>query len=248
VEIVEGSHGEADVVNRAFQGADAVFWLVPANPRAESSHAAYVDFSRPACEAFKTHGVRRIVDISSFGRGWPKEAGPISASLAMDDMIAKTGVALRSLTCGTFMDNVLRQAESIRGKGVFYGVTPGDFKLPMCCTRDIAAVAAALLRDSSWSGINEVPILGPEEISFNQIGDVITEVIGRTVRYQEIPMDAFKTMLSARISEGMAQSMVNMMIAANEGIYRCGSRSNAANSPTTFRYWCEAVLKPAVQG
>ncbi|TZG33492.1 hypothetical protein AGR1_23790 [Agrobacterium sp. B1(2019)] len=27
VEIVKGSHGDADVVNEAFSGADAVFWL-----------------------------------------------------------------------------------------------------------------------------------------------------------------------------------------------------------------------------
>jgi hypothetical protein len=107
------------------------------------------------------------------------------ASLAMDDMIAKTGVSLRSPPCGTFMDNVLRQAESIRGKRVFCGVTPRDFKLPMCCAPDIDAVAASLLRDSSWSGISKVP------------------------------MDAFRTLLTARMSEGMAQSMMNMMIAAS---------------------------------
>jgi uncharacterized protein YbjT (DUF2867 family) len=29
VEVVQGSHGNADVVNRAFAGADSVFWLVP---------------------------------------------------------------------------------------------------------------------------------------------------------------------------------------------------------------------------
>ena len=29
VEIVQGSHGDSDVVNRAFKGADSVFWLAP---------------------------------------------------------------------------------------------------------------------------------------------------------------------------------------------------------------------------
>ena len=27
VEVVQGSHGDADIVDRAFAGADAVFWL-----------------------------------------------------------------------------------------------------------------------------------------------------------------------------------------------------------------------------
>ena len=56
VEVVQGSHGDVGVVNRAFAGADAVFWLVPPDPHADSVEAAYVDFTRPACDAFKTPG------------------------------------------------------------------------------------------------------------------------------------------------------------------------------------------------
>src|SRR5271155_1302660 len=61
VDVVQGSHGDATVVNKAFVGADAVFWLVPPDPRAETVDAAYVDFSRPACAALTTHGVKRVV-------------------------------------------------------------------------------------------------------------------------------------------------------------------------------------------
>ncbi|MGW2997892.1 NAD(P)H-binding protein, partial [Streptomyces sp. NPDC001193] len=32
VEVVTGSHGDAATVDRAFAGADAVFWLVPPDP------------------------------------------------------------------------------------------------------------------------------------------------------------------------------------------------------------------------
>ena len=69
VEIVEGSHGESTVVNRAFKGADSVFWLVPPPSVADSMEAAYVGFSRPAAEAIKTQGVQRVVAISALGRG-----------------------------------------------------------------------------------------------------------------------------------------------------------------------------------
>ena len=34
LDIVEGSHGDAPVVDKAFAGADAVFWLTPPDPRA----------------------------------------------------------------------------------------------------------------------------------------------------------------------------------------------------------------------
>src|SRR4029077_3351057 len=61
VEVVEGSHGNVDVVNKAFAGADTVFWLVPPNPRAPSVDAAFVDFTRPAADAIRGHGVKRVV-------------------------------------------------------------------------------------------------------------------------------------------------------------------------------------------
>src|SRR6201984_2916119 len=46
-EVVQGSHGDIDVVDQAFAGANAVFWLVPPDPHADSVQAAYVDFTRP---------------------------------------------------------------------------------------------------------------------------------------------------------------------------------------------------------
>src|SRR5690349_9805096 len=67
IEVVQGSHGDPDIVSRAFAGADSVFWLVPPDPQAASVEAAYVDFSRPACEAFKSQGVKRVVGISALG-------------------------------------------------------------------------------------------------------------------------------------------------------------------------------------
>jgi uncharacterized protein YbjT (DUF2867 family) len=93
IEVVEGSHGDLDVVDQAFAGADAVFWVVPPNPRAASAEAAYVDFTRPACDAFRNQAVARVVGVSALGRGVARHAGLASASLAMDDLIASTGVS-----------------------------------------------------------------------------------------------------------------------------------------------------------
>jgi uncharacterized protein YbjT (DUF2867 family) len=188
-EVVAGSHGDIGVVDRAFAGADAVFWLVPPDPRAGSVEAAYVDFSRPACDAFKRHEVRRVVGISSLGRGTAVagHAGLVTASLAMDDLIASTGVSYRALTMPSFMDNLLRQVQSIRNQGMFFLPISGDRKLPSCATRDIAATAARLLLDDSWSGQGHVAVLGPEDLSFNDMAQIMSEVLGQPVRFQQIP-------------------------------------------------------------
>lgn len=64
VEIVEGSHGNPAIVKNAFRNSDAVFWLVPPDPKARSVEAAYVDFTRPACDAFLSEGVKHAVGES----------------------------------------------------------------------------------------------------------------------------------------------------------------------------------------
>jgi uncharacterized protein YbjT (DUF2867 family) len=136
VEEVQGSHGDAHVVKAAFAGADAVFWLVPRTPHADSVEAAFVDFTRPACDAFKRHEVKRVVGVSVLGRGTPRaaNAGLVTGSLAMDDLIASTGVSYRALTMPSVMDNVLRQVEAIKHQGAFFSPVSADRKLPSCAT------------------------------------------------------------------------------------------------------------------
>jgi uncharacterized protein YbjT (DUF2867 family) len=247
VEIVQGSHGDADVVNKAFKGADAVFWLVPPDFKAQSVEAAYLDFTRPACKAIKSQGVKRVVGISAVGRGWPKNAGLVTVSLAMDDLIASTGASYRALTMPSFMDNILRQVEAIKNQGMFFSPISGDRKLPTCATRDIAAAAAKLMLDSSWSGKGSVAVLGPEDLSFNDMAKIMSDVLGKPVRFQQIPFDAFKARLTGQgMSEAMAQGVVDMMVAKNEGMDNVEPRTPQNTTPTSFRQWCEEVLKPAV--
>ena len=249
VEVVQGSHSDTRVVNTAFEGADAVFWLVPPDPSAKSVEAAYVDFTRAACEAFKNHGIDRVVGISALGRGTPaaSHAGFVTASLAMDDLIAGTGVGYRALTMPSFMDNILRQAAAIKNEGMFFSPISGDRKMPSCATRDIATVAAKLLLDTSWSGQGHVAVLGPEDVSFNDMAQIMSEVLDKRVRFQQIPFEAYKSrFIQFGMSEAMAQGMTDMARAKDEGLDNAEPRTPENTTPTSFRQWCEEVLRPAI--
>ena len=251
VEVVQGSHGDASVVERAFAGADALFWLAPPDPRAKSVEAAYVDFTRPACEAIKRQGVKRVVDITAVGRGTlvADVAGYVTGSLAMDDLIASTGVAFRAVACPSFMDNLLRQAPAIKTQGIFFSPIDGDRKLPACATRDIAAVASKLLLDTSWSGQDDVAVLGPEDLSFNDMAQIMSEVLARPIRFQHIPFEGYNArFLEFGMSEAMAKGMTDMAKAKNSGLDNGERRTLENSTPTSFRQWCEDLLKPAVLG
>src|ERR1700722_1228269 len=248
VDVIEGSHGDPAVVNQAFDGADAVFWLTPPDPRAESVEAAYVGFARPGAEAFRRHGGKRGVGVSALRRRtpWAGCAGYATASLATDDLIADSGVAYRALTNPSFMDNIARQAGAIRNQGMFFSPIGGDRKLPTVATRDIAAAAARLLLDDSWTGTGEVPLLGPEDLSFNDMAGIISEVLGQQVRFHQITFDAYKDQfVRFGMSDAMAQGMTDMAWAKNEGLDNAVQRTPGNSTPTSFRQWCETVFRPA---
>jgi len=249
VEVIVGSHGDKQVVQAALTGADTLFWLVPPDPRAHSVEAAYVDFSRPVADAISTHGVKRVVIVTALGRGTPmaEHSGYVKASLAMDDLIGGTGVAMRQLTMPSFMDNILFQIDPIKNKGMFFSPIDSDLKLPSCATRDIAAVAASLLTDDSWSGQDHVGVLGPEDLSWNDMAAIMTDVLGKPIRFQQISFDDYKAQfLKNGMSEPMAQGMTDMAIAKNEGLDKAEARTPENTTPTSFRTWCETALKPAV--
>ncbi len=246
VDVVEGSHADAAVIGPALDGVDRVFWLPPADPTQPSAEATYVTFSRPFAEALAGSDVTHVVGISALGRGWTRAAGLVSASLAMDDLITATGVAYRALACASLMDNLMRQVDSIRG-GAFLAPTSGDLKLPHVAKSDVAAVAAKLLLSPDWDGVEEIPLHGPEDLSFDEMAQILSEVLGRPIAFRGMSMDAFEEMLrSMGTSEGMARDYVDMMTAKNEGMDTMHRDAPRRNTPTTFRTWAEAELKPAV--
>jgi len=249
IEVIQGSHGDAAIIEKALTGADALFWLIPPEPLMilSSVDEAYVDFTKPAAEATRKCGLKRVVSVSAIGRGWNKKAGLATANIKANDVLAGTGVSLRALMMPSFMDNLLRQAPTIKEKGMFSLPILPALKAPLVATSDIAAVAAKFLLDTTWTGQADVPVLGPEDISPNEMAEILSVVLGRTVRYEQTPIEAYKTrMVSRGMSVAFAQGIADMMTAKNEGIDNTASRAAAADTPTTFRQWSEIILRPLV--
>ena len=249
-EIVEGSHGDPATLERALNGAEALFWLAPPD-MSKTLEAAYLDFTRPAADAIRQHGVKRVVSITALGRGtaWQDKAGLVTASMRMDDLLMASGAALRGLAMPSFKENTARHAGVMKEKGLFFGPIDPDRKLPFTATRDMAAVAGRLLADEGWTGQQQTPVLGPEDLSFNDQAAIISEVTGREIRYQQIRLDQFKQQFLGRgASESFSQGYVDMYRAKDEGLDNVAARGADRLGSTRFRQVCEDQLKPALLG
>ncbi|MEU9264875.1 NAD(P)H-binding protein [Streptomyces sp. NPDC048251] len=250
VEVVQGSHADPAVLKEACEGADRIFWLVPPTPGADSVEGHFRAFTDPLCELIEGRGVERVVAVSTLGRGVAENAGQISASLAMDEAIAATGVHYRALCPPSLMENLLRQTASIRAEGVWSEALAQDRVVRTCAVRDVAAEAARLLLDDSWTGYADVPLVGPDALSPEGMARVVSEVLDRPVRVRQITVADLKARLTGfGATEAWAQGVADMMHAQNtQGFYGATRPSTPDTAPTSFRQWCEEVLKPAAHG
>jgi len=111
----------------------------------------------------------------------------------------------------------------------------------------MATAAAWLLRDDRWQGQEEVPVLGPDDLSFNDQAAILSEIAGCPIRYQQIGYDQFKQQFLDRgASESVAQGYVDMYRAKEAGIDNVVARVLENTAATSFRQFCERVIKPAM--
>lgn len=245
VEIVSGSHDDPAVLDKALPGAEALFWLVPPNPRAPSAEEHYLRFARAGAAAVARHGVGHVVGVSSAGHGWQTPAGVLSAAFAMDAELRTSGAAYRALSMPFYMENLLRQLDAIRGQGAFHLTCAGDLPLASIATRDIAGAAADLLTDLSWTGQENLPLFSPDRLTPDGMAEVMSQELGRPVTYRRMSLDDYGSLLRSQgVSDQSVKDITEAFAAQDHGIYDA-DWATAEPTPTDFRTWCREVLKPA---
>jgi hypothetical protein len=77
---------------------------------------------------------------------------------------------------------------------------------------------------------------------------IMTQVLGKPIRFQEVPGPGFKaSLMQQRSSAAFAQSLA-MFAEVDQGIYEAEPSTPETPPPTTFRRRCEEVLRPTVGG
>ncbi len=96
--------------------------------------------------------------------------------------------------------------------------------------------------------IETVPVLGPEDLSHDDMARIMSEVLGLPVRYKRQSLDDLAARLTGHgMGIAFVQGMVDMMRAKEEGLDNGVVRTSETASPTSFRQWCEEVLAPAIR-
>jgi uncharacterized protein YbjT (DUF2867 family) len=247
--LVEGSIDVPAVLNSAFAGAQALFWVTPfAFDRPDYVNWA-LRLARTAADAARRHGLQRVVLISSVGAQHEHGVGPIVCCKPTETALAEAVPNVCSLRAASFMENFLAHVPTIAAQGAFYTPHPTDSPMPMVATRDIAAKAVQMLLDTSWSGMRIEGVHGPEDISHATAARIIGEAIGRPVRHVVVsPEDARQAMIGQGLPAFAADLLADMYQGCREGrMVPAEPRSPETTTPTTLRRFAAEVLCPAVQ-
>ena len=222
VEVVTGDLAEKPSLNAAMGGIDKVFLLSSPHPDAVTWHANAIDAARES-------GVRLVVRSSILGAGGAATGEFITSHTASDEYLAASGVDYVILRPNLFQQNVPESTiPSIDASGQFY-VNAGDAKLSMVDTRDVAAVAAAVLTEPGHEGAT-YDITGPEALSYHDVAIRLSEALGRDIRYIEVSDDASRSTLSGF---GMTAWFMDALVGLYQNYRRSGQGGYAARVTET---------------
>jgi uncharacterized protein YbjT (DUF2867 family) len=164
----------------ALHGASAVFL----NSRALGDSLSTV------VELAVATGVGKLVALSAinadddFSRQPSRVRG--DRNREVEQVAVASGLTWVSLRPSVFVSNFAGMwLAQIRAGDVVAGPYAGASSAPIV-ERDISAVAARALLTGELDG-QKIPLTGPEALTNSQLADVMADVLGRPLRYQEVP-------------------------------------------------------------
>jgi uncharacterized protein YbjT (DUF2867 family) len=207
-EVVAGDFDRPQTLDSALRGIERALLLTPPDQRQAEQQAAFV-------EAAKRAGVRHIVKFSAAGADPDSPALFLRSHGQADRMIESSGLGWTFLRPPFFMQNLLGLADMVKA-GTLYQPA-GDSRAGFVDVRDIAAVAARALTGQGHEG-KVYPITGPRPISHHDIAAAMTSVLGRTVKYVDVPPDAAgRAMTGAGMPQWQADAILELYALMREG-------------------------------
>jgi len=157
----------------------------------------------------KRAGVERIVKLSVLHAA---DEGYIFARWhrAAEKHIEASGLSWTFLRSNGFMQNVVNyMGETIRAQSAIYS-SGGSGAASHIDVRDLGAVGASVLVEMGHEG-KAYELTGPSAITYGQMAEILTAVLGRPIRYVAISHEQYKrALLAAGTPEPWADALVDL--------------------------------------
>jgi len=172
------NYDEDSQLSAALKNVDAAFLLVPFNEKMVDRGIRFVGHAR-------RRNLRFILRLS--GLAAAPDCGSKMGALhgRIDEAVKSSGISYCILRCNSFMQNFTGIYRGMIRRGIL-ALPEGNAKSAFIDTRDIAAVAANILKSPSPHIGQVYDLTGPESLSNAQAVNIISSVTGLPVRYRAI--------------------------------------------------------------
>src|SRR5215212_3677865 len=210
VEAVLGDFLKPETLGPALEGVSTVFLLTPIHPQQISQATNVIEAAR------ESGNEPRVVRLSVHQASHEAPTRISRQHAEIEGRLVSSGLPYTLLRPQSFMQNILMTAPTVARQGKIFQPMK-DGRLGMIDARDIGEVAAKVLTEGSHEG-KTYTLTGPAAISFYDVAEALSEVLGKEVAYINIPLGKAKeAMLNMGLSEWRADALNEYAKAHSEG-------------------------------
>ncbi|MDB5102323.1 MAG: regulator of k+ conductance [Fibrobacteres bacterium] len=239
-EPVMGDFLDGAKLEAASKGMDAVISITPPGPTAAEQASAIT-------QAAKRAGVSHIIRLSAVGAAADAPTDNGKLHYKTDAEIIESGIPYTILRPNFFMQNLLMSVPTIQAQGsMYWGM--GEGSIGLIDVRDIADSLAALGAFGGHHGQIYVQT-GSESLTFAEMAEIISEAIGKPVKYTAIPVEAVgEAIRGFGMGDWFAQVMMDYSRAYARGwgdFVNGNVEAITGNPARSFSQFVKEVMAPA---
>ena len=245
VEIVVADVLEAAALEKALQGAEGVFVMVPPNfapaPGYPENRAIVASLRRVLAKVRP----ERTVYLSSVGAQQDHGLGLITQSHQVEQEMSSLPIANAFIRAAWFLENYKWDVPTAREQGEINAfLTPLDRVFPMVATNDIGELAATTLQQG-WQGNRYLELEGPQRYSPLDAAAAFARLLNRPVKAKPIPRAEWNELFEQQgMPKGRTAPRIEMLDGFNTGWIEF-ERTGA--EPFKGRQSLEEVLRDLIQ-
>jgi uncharacterized protein YbjT (DUF2867 family) len=187
IELVVGDVSEPASLRTAMQGIDRALLILNNTRDQLAMERQFVDIAKEC-------GVKHLVKMSSMEAAADAKSPIPQTHWAVEQYIKQSGLSWTMIKPNFFMQNLLGNAATIKSMHKFF-LPMGSGTTAMSDTRDIGAATAAVMTGTGHEN-QTYELTGPELLSFHDVADRFTEVLGTKVEYVDQPMESYRETLA----------------------------------------------------
>lgn len=175
IDIVQFDYKKPKMWEKLFTNIDQILLVAP------PGEAKSQDMLRPFIDAAKSHNIKKIIMISALGVD-KDESIPLRI---IERHLESSGLSYCILRCNWFMQNFITTfRDSIRDQNLIEAPAE-DGKISFVDTRDIAAVAVEVFKNSQLT--NQIfSLTGSLALNFNDVSAILSDQLEKAIRYRNL--------------------------------------------------------------